>query len=325
MVTREVFKVEMINFSMLAPHPPGVILEVDGIKIGLDSKGDFNFISHAHFDHLISSLSITTSEPTLELVKVRTGKEFQNEKISGIKTKMFDAGHVLGSKQLWIENSKTYLYSGDINLNGSLIEKPAEVPKADMLIVEATYGRREYVFPPREEEYEKIGKWAEKILEKGEIGIVGAYELGKAQEVIAAINKYASVAPLVTEKISEINKIYEKNGKYLDFISPNTDESEALVKGPFIAVAPMNFIKWDMLKMLEKGYKRKVRGAKATGWNLFLRSSWYEPFILSDHSGFDGLLEYVERTEAKKVYVVHGFKDEFAHELRKRGIDAHVL
>jgi Cft2 family RNA processing exonuclease len=45
---------------------------------------------------------------------------------------------------------------------------------------------------------------------------------------------------------------------------------------------------------------------------------------LSDHAGFDDLVEYVQRARPKIVYTVHG-NGGFAQHLRRQGIEAHHL
>jgi Cft2 family RNA processing exonuclease len=48
-------------------------------------------------------------------------------------------------------------------------------------------------------------------------------------------------------------------------------------------------------------------------------------FPLSDHADYDELLECVERVQPKRVYTVHGFVEEFAADLRRRGVEAWAL
>ena len=48
-------------------------------------------------------------------------------------------------------------------------------------------------------------------------------------------------------------------------------------------------------------------------------------FDLSDHCDFDELMELVELTGADQVYTVHGFTEDFARSLRRKGIRAWAL
>ena len=46
---------------------------------------------------------------------------------------------------------------------------------------------------------------------------------------------------------------------------------------------------------------------------------------LSDHCDFDELMKLVKISEAEKIYTVHGFVEEFADELIKKGFHASSL
>src|SRR5437879_3228844 len=48
-------------------------------------------------------------------------------------------------------------------------------------------------------------------------------------------------------------------------------------------------------------------------------------FDLSDHCDFDELFEVVERSGADQVYTVHGYTEDFARHLRRKGIKAWAL
>jgi len=48
-------------------------------------------------------------------------------------------------------------------------------------------------------------------------------------------------------------------------------------------------------------------------------------FDLSDHCDFDELLEVVDQSGADQVYTVHGYTEDFARILRKRGVRASAL
>ena len=48
-------------------------------------------------------------------------------------------------------------------------------------------------------------------------------------------------------------------------------------------------------------------------------------FDLSDHCDFDELMEVVERSGAEQVYTVHGFTEDFARSLRRKGVKAWAL
>jgi Cft2 family RNA processing exonuclease len=66
-----------------------------------------------------------------------------------------------------------------------------------------------------------------------------------------------------------------------------------------------------------------------SGWALDSRAKYQfrcdAAFSLSDHADYDELLECVERVQPKRVFTVHGFVEEFAADLRRRGVEAWAL
>ena len=73
----------------------------------------------------------------------------------------------------------------------------------------------------------------------------------------------------------------------------------------------------------------RYRTALVSGWALdggFWRVFGADQAIpFSDHCDFDELIEVIERSGADQVYTVHGFADDFAKHLKRRGIRAHPL
>ena len=72
------------------------------------------------------------------------------------------------------------------------------------------------------------------------------------------------------------------------------------------------------------------RTALLSGWALDgpstpARLGCDAAFALSDHCDFDELLTFVERSRARRVLTLHGFADELATQLRRRGLDASAL
>ncbi len=64
------------------------------------------------------------------------------------------------------------------------------------------------------------------------------------------------------------------------------------------------------------GHIPKTRTAIASGWALdsgaIYRYRCDAAFPLSDHADYEELLQQWRRSEARRVYTVHGFTEEFA-------------
>lgn len=286
-------------------------LELDGLELGLDRKAENVFISHAHSDHVVKKAKkFMASEETEELMKVKGIEINRNLDFEKAKTELLNAGHVLGSKQLRVEgDGGVFTYTGDFKLSKSLTGT-AEVRETDYLLIETTFGRPEYVFPDRNEVYEKISKWVKQNQNLNIITILGGYSLGKAQELIHLMNN-EGITPLVGSDVAKISDVYNKHGFNLKFIDINSEEATEELSTSFVSIlAP--FKMREELPQIKSG--KKIDYATPSGWN--------REFTLSNHADFNELVEYVELAKPEKVFCAHGFSKEFASELNKRGFDA---
>ena len=290
---------------------------LNGISVGLDcSKGDVSFLSHAHGDHtggLKRKETLISSEETLALGALSAQPH------SGNGFSLLDAGHILGSRQFFAEaDGSSFLYSGDFRLKDGIFGKGAELREADHLVVECTYGSPGFRFPDPFEVYDQISKWVSS--NNDSILLMGAYNLGKAQEVIRVLNKYSSITPVVTPEAEHFNKVYEKFGHKLDRAVVGTEEAEEIMRGGFIAVVPTRLARRSFASRLSSAFGRRVLTAAVTGWVLSHRVNADARFPLSDHSDFHDIISYVEAVNPRKIDFVHGEGALLGKELRRRGV-----
>lgn len=270
--------------------------------IALDhSDGDVSFVSHAHSDHLNGTKKkerLIASEETIAL----GGLSGKNEKIKGVK--LLEAGHILGSRQLIVENDgERILYTGDIRTRPSILFKGAEIPECDRLIIESTYGNPRFRFPDYYSVYSQMEKW---INGNSDCNIlIGGYALGKAQELIKILNSFG-IAPVVDRNIERFNSIYESFGIKLERAVVGSEEAEEAMKRPFVGIVEMKRAKRYFAKRLEEAFGRKTLVAVATGWALHYRFDADAAFVLSDHADFYDLLGFIKGTGAKEIEFVHG-------------------
>jgi len=269
----------------------------------------FSFVSHSHIDHspyhVFSPIYATketidllrVADPFLDAKEVKLNKWYD---FDDFRVKFLSAGHILGSSQILVEiEGKSILYSGDISLESNPTCRPIGIEQADILIVEATYGNPNFILPRKEEVVEKFLKWVRKRLFEGKRVIIGAYQIGKSQEVIKILNE-EGIVPKVTETIRRYSEVYKKNGVKLEFTS---EESDVLIK-------PIQLI------------RKNEEACVMTGWVNFGFFNTFG-FPLSDHADFNQLLEFVELVCPKKVICIHGYAKELAHSIRKKlGINA---
>jgi Cft2 family RNA processing exonuclease len=185
--------------------------------------------------------------------------------------------------------------------------------------MECTYGRPQYVFPPRAEVAAEMIAWARKALEDGAVPIFFAYSLGKAQEAMAILGR-GGIPLAVHGAIASMAGVYEEAGvelpPYERYDAHAFDGTRALVWPPSGKALPAAV----------RG--KTVRTASLTGWVVGKGTNFARGtdvgFPLSDHADFPSLLRYVELAQPRKVLLNHGWRD-FTHRLRSLGVDAEYL
>ncbi len=303
----------------------GILLEMDGCSFRFDPKrvlpDETSMISHAHSDHLPSSfkqMSAICSPITRDLIKARRNKEITIS--SSDRVTELEAGHIAGSKMFLVDGETSVLYTGDFCTREKEQTKAARPRKCDILITEATYGKPHYVFPDHDEIMSIARDWLRDIVRKDGCAVLYAYPLGKSQELSA----YLKDLPLVLHpSIAENNRILRRHG--YDLVQEEYDSH--CTKSPFV------YITSGMGKDAARVQSLKKHGAKIaafSGWALdrgfMYQSGVDEAFPISDHCGFDELIEFVRRCSPQKVFTNHGFSKEFAmHVRRSLGIQAQPL
>lgn len=121
----------------------------------------------------------------------------------GVRFRFQDAGHILGSAivELWLtegQAARKVVFSGDIGQKGRpIVNDPALIPEADVVVVESTYGNRLHR-SMKETEAELVELFGS-TLESGRGNIVvPAFAVGRTQEllhVIADLQRSGRIRP----------------------------------------------------------------------------------------------------------------------------------
>jgi metallo-beta-lactamase family protein len=107
---------------------------------------------------------------------------------TGLKATFIDAGHILGSACIFLEleengRRRTVLFSGDLGNNGRpILRDPAAPPKADVVVMETTYGDRLHkaLGSSVEELYAAIAD----TFKRGGNVVIPTFALERAQEIL---------------------------------------------------------------------------------------------------------------------------------------------
>jgi DNA ligase-1 len=288
----------------------------------------FAFISHAHSDHIAPHNEIIVSPGTARLLQARMpGPRNEHVLPFGEKHRLHDvdlmllpAGHIFGSAQLFLETAnESLLYSGDFKLRHGKSAEPAEWRQADVLIMETTFGRPRYRFPPTEEIIGRIVNFCRETLDEGAVPVLFGYSLGKAQEILCALDG-AGLTPMLHGSVFEMTRIYEQLGRsFCKYVRYKAND----VAGKVLICPPSA----NHSRMTEKIARKRT--AMVSGWavdpNAIYRYQVDAAFPLSDHADYDDLIRYVDLVQPKRVLTLHGFAAEFARDLRERGLEAWAL
>ena len=228
---------------------------------------------------------------------------------------------------VWVERrvggkETRLLYTGDFKLRGGKTAERCEPKRADVLVMETTFGRPEYRFPAEEKVVEEIISFCHRAVREGKVPILLGYALGKSQEILQRVG--AIGLPVLMERAGHrMCEVYRELGQKLPEVGC-LGKITAEKVGGHILIVPPSMARGQRLKVIEK---RSV--AVVTGWALdrgaIYRYGCQEAFALSDHADYGELLEMVERVRPKEVRTVHGFAQEFAMDLQERGWRAWAL
>jgi Cft2 family RNA processing exonuclease len=292
-------------------------------------------VSHAHADHIGAHREVILSEPTAHLMRARVGGQrvehilpFRQPRRFGLGRQPFHvtllpAGHILGSAMAFVEaGGQSLLYTGDFKLSHNLCAEPCDVGPArgcEMLIMETTFGRPEYRFPPAGTVMEEIVRFCREGLDQNVIPVLLAYSMGKSQELLCGLGG-AGLRIVLHEAIAKITRIYEQCGVRFP---PYERFDQATARGKVLLCPPQAA---QSARVQGLG---PIRTAVVTGWALEsscrFRYGTDAAFALSDHADFADLVEMVKRIGPKKVLTLHGFAADFAQAIRKLGYEAQAL
>ncbi len=121
-----------------------------------------------------------------QVVQVPYGREMDVTR--NVRFRFIEAGHILGSAMIHVsinmpDRERTLTFSGDMGRRGlPILKATGEIPPADLLVCESTYGNR--LHPSFSETVEKLYQTIRYTIEKGGKVLIPAFSLGRTQLII---------------------------------------------------------------------------------------------------------------------------------------------
>jgi putative mRNA 3-end processing factor len=308
-------------------YDAGLFLTQAQMGVDVRRRQPRSFVSHAHTDHIARHELALATPGTAALYRHRLGAKHRVLEMSyrkpiefgGLQLTALPAGHCLGSAMLLADDGqRSLLYTGDFKLDSSATAEAAELPNADILVMECTFGRPHYRLPPRDEVVARLLEIVLTALADGMTPVVHAYPLGKSQEITKLLTS-SGVPVLQHRVVYEVSLIYEECG--VDLGDFGLYEGQPL-NGHAVVTLPRSARQFRL-----PGLGKTVSIA-VTGWAKDQATKYRlgvdHALPLSDHADYDQLVETVRRVEPREIFCTHG-PPEFADHLRDLGFNAYPL
>lgn len=293
---------------------------------------DRALITHGHADHARPGMArYLATENAAPVIRHRLGKVAletiafgEVREVGDARISFHPAGHVPGSAQIRVEvGGEVWVVSGDYKLEADGISEPFEPVACHTFITECTFGLPVFNWDAPARVAAEINRWWADNAAEGRFSICGAYSLGKAQRVLAALDP--SIGPiLIHGAVEATNKVLRAQGIALpDTVQVTADTDVKAMKSAFVLAPP------SALGSTWAGRFRPASTAFASGWmtlrGVRRRRAVDRGFVMSDHADWAGLNAAIAATGAHQVYVTHGYTSVFRRWLEEQGYLAGVV
>jgi putative mRNA 3-end processing factor len=292
-------------------------------------------ITHAHSDHARPGMGEYVCSSSGEaLLRTRVGakavikgipfgKEFR---MGEAVVSLHPAGHILGSAQVRIAcKGQTVVVSGDFNARHSHPAAEAFEPvECNLLVTESTFGLPIYHWPDPELVFGEIHAWWRENQTVGKVSVLPCYPLGKTQRILAGLDGGQGPVAL-TGAGRDFLPFYNEAGVNFPTVLDLNEETLPLLKGMGFLIVSAAAEPSPLMRKLGS-----VSYGAVSGWlqvrRMRMGRQFDRGFILSDHADWNGLLDCVMTSKAKRVAVTHGQTEVFARYLREViGVDAFAI
>jgi len=307
----------------------GIHLKGTGLWFDSKKKVGLSFISNADIDKFTPPEKIIATHETIKFLEKKVKKSvlltcpfYRPFSLGNLQVELIPSGHMLGSSQIIVDKSeKTLIYSGDINLKELPTAETISIKHCNVLVLKCTFGLPEYIFPSFEESMKPLIKFIGAALSSNSAPILMVKAVGVAQDIIKALGDNGFKLRL-HKSIYDVTKIYEGLGV-------NFGDYELLESGNIeekVVIMPLEKIDSDNIHEI-KSKQSAIIVESGTEELSSITSEFNadKAFTFSTRAGYDELLEYVEKVNPEKVYLIDQYANEFAKVLQNNGYEAIAL
>ncbi|MBT9244396.1 ligase-associated DNA damage response exonuclease [Gemmobacter fulvus] len=288
-------------------------------------------ITHAHSDHarpghgqyLCTIGTAPVMQHRLGEIAVQTAAYGEAVQINGIRVSFHPAGHLPGSAQVRLERGgEVWVVSGDYKVEPDGLAEPFEPVPCHAFITETTFGLPVFRWQNQEAVAAQIMGWWAQNAREGRVSVIGAYALGKAQRLMAALTP---IGPILTHgAVEATTRILRQQGYALPETLHATGDVSGKTHPGALVIAPPSAL--GSAWAARFGPRSE---AFASGWmairGIRRRRGNATGFVLSDHADWPGLNTAIRATGASRVFVTHGYTSAFCTWLLEQGYDAQIV
>jgi putative mRNA 3-end processing factor len=241
--------------------------------------------------------------------------------LGACRVELVPSGHLPGAASLLCEvDGRRVLYAGAVRRDSpGLGAEPAEVPRADALCLDGTFGHPRFAFPTQEEALGQVRRFVAEARAAARAPVILASPFGVALDIAKALAA-DGIALRGHRSVVGAAAAFRAVGVAVPAIlrfDRKLAPGEALLWPPEARDAPLLGVLIDPLFAFVSGLclDPEARGRLRADVGI----------ALPDRSGYPELLAYVEATGAREVAVTRGFSQDLATDLCARGYDAYAL
>jgi putative mRNA 3-end processing factor len=310
--------VKIGQVPLLLPRPEGLYCPDGDFHIDPVRPVPRALVTHGHSDHARAGHgAVMATRQTLDIMAIRYGEDFAGgrqtaqgrTRLGDVMVSFHPAGHVLGSAQIAVEGrGQRVVVSGDYARVPTPTCAPFEPVACDIFVTEATFALPVFRHPdPQAEIARLLGSVA---ANPDRSHLVGAYALGKAQRVIAAIRAAGWDAPIhIHGALQRLCDYHIAEGIDLGDLRPATEARgrKADFAGAVVIAPPSAFAAtWaqrfpDPVIAFASGWMQVRARARQRGVEL--------PLVISDHVDWPQLTATIAEVNPAEVWITHGRED----------------